>query len=475
MYRMVRMLCVVLGGCFFALAPAWSQTPPHYTQLSFPELSDWPEVEPEAFSLPNQTRLLVIEDHELPLVQINILIRSGQVLVPQGLEGLAQITGEALRSGGSESYAPDELNAFLENKAVDLSVSVNFESTQVTLHLLRPDLKDVLPVLGDLLAHPRFPEEKIALAKKQVLTEIARRNDDQQEVAFREYKRLVYGPDSVYGRLPQVETVQQISRKDVKAFYEQGFTGANMLIGVAGDVNPEEIRDLLAESFDSIPAGERTELEFPPVEVSKKPEKKFIDMSGVNQVSIIMGHEGGLRQDEDYPALQIMNSILSQGFSSRLFQNLRTRMGLAYSVYGDYGSKVFYPGVFLAGLKTKSANMVRAVEALKKEIEVLHAKGVTKAEVERAREEFLNSLVFRYETPRDILNRHLYYAYRDMPQDSFEQLVTDIKKVQVQDVNRVATEHLHPDRLQILMVGNQELVEDQLAELPDMEIVELKD
>lgn len=475
MFRMVRMICIVLGACCMGFAPAWSQTPPHYTQLSFPEISDWPKVEPEAFSLPNQARLLVIEDHELPLVQIKILVRSGQVLVPQGLEGLAQITGEALRSGGSESYAPDEFNAFLENKAADLSVSGDFESTQVTLNLLRPDLEDVLPVLGDLLAHPRFPEEKIELAKKQLLTEIARRNDDQQEVAFREYKRLVYGPDSVYGRLPQVETVQQISRKDVKAFYEQGFTGANMLIGVAGDVNPEKIRDLLAESFDSIPAGERRELEFPPVEVAEKPEKKFIDMSGVNQVSIIMGHVGGLRQDEDYPALQVMNSILSQGFSSRLFENLRTRMGLAYSVYGDYGSKAFYPGVFLAGLKTKSANMVRAVEALKNEIEALHAKGVTKAEIERAREEFLNSLVFRYETPQDILNRHLYYAYRDMPQDSFEQLVTDIKKVRVQDVNRAAAEHLHPDRLQVLMVGNQELVESQLAEFPDMEIVELKD
>lgn len=475
MYRMVRMLCVVLGACFLALAPAWGQTPPHYTQLSFPEISDWPKVEPETFSLPNQARLLVIEDHELPLVQIKIFIRTGEVLVPQGLEGLAQVMGEALRSGGSEAYAPDELNALLENKAADLSVSGDFESTQVTLNLLRRDLEDVLPVLGDLLAHPRFPEEKIALAKKQVLTEIARRNDDQQEVAFREFKRLVYGPESVYGRLPQVETVQQIDREDIKSFYAQGFTGANMLIGVVGDVSADEVRDLMADSLEAVPAGERTELEFPPVEVSKKPDQKFIDMSGVNQISILMGHEGGLRRDEDYAALQVMNSILSQGFSSRLFQNLRTRMGLAYSVYGNYGSKAFYPGVFLAGLKTKSANMVRAVEALKNEIEALHTKGVTKAELRRAREEFLNSLVFRYETPKDILDRHLYYAYRDMPLDSFEQLVTEIKEVQVQDVNRVASEHLHPDRLQVLMVGNQEMVKNQLAEFPDMEIVELKD
>ncbi|MFP4035565.1 MAG: M16 family metallopeptidase, partial [Desulfovermiculus sp.] len=191
-----------------------------------------------------------------------------------------------------------------------------------------------------------------------------------------------------------------------------------------------------------------------------------------NQISILMGHEGGLRRDEDYAALQVMNSILSQGFSSRLFQRLRTRKGLAYSVYGDYGSKAFYPGVFLAGLKTKSANLVRAVKALKNEIRALHNEGVSKEELERAREEFLNSLVFRYETPREILDRHLYYAYRDMPQDSFEQLVKEIKKVEVNDVNRAAAKHLHPDRLQLLMVGNKKMVQDALAEFPDIEIVE---
>ncbi|MFW6105742.1 MAG: M16 family metallopeptidase [Desulfovermiculus sp.] len=472
MFRMFTMLCVVLGTCFWTLAPAWSQTPPHYTQLSFPEISDWPKVEPESFTLPNQARLLVIEDHELPLVQIKILIRTGEVLVPEGLEGLAQVMGEALRSGGSEAYAPDELNALLENKAADLSVSVDFESIQVTLDLLRRDLEDVLPVLGDLLAHPRFPEEKIALAKKQVLTEIARRNDDQQKVAFREFKRLVYGPDSVYGRLSQPETVRRIDREDVQSFYAQGFTGSNMLIGVVGDVAPDEIKGLMSEDLEAIPAGERTELEFPPVDVSKESDEKFIDMSGVNQISILMGHEGGLRRDEDYAALQVMNSILSQGFSSRLFQRLRTRKGLAYSVYGDYGSKAFYPGVFLAGLKTKSANLDRAVKALKNEIRALHNEGVSKEELERAREEFLNSLVFRYETPKEILDRHLYYAYRDMPQDSFEQLVKEIKKVEVNDVNRAAAKHLHPDRLQLLMVGNKKMVRDALAEFPDIEIVE---
>lgn len=472
MSRKVKVLGMVFGLCFLMVGWGWTKGPPHYTQLTFPELSDWPHLEPQTFSLPNKARLLVVEDHELPLVQIKVIFRAGEVLVPHGQEGLGQIVGEALRSGGSEAYNPGELNRLLENKAADLSVSVDFESIQVSLNILRDDLQSLLPVLSDLLAHPRFPKDKIALAKKQVLTQIARRNDNQQEVAFREFKRLVYGPESVYGRLPQVETVQRIGREDVLHFYRQGFTGANMLIGVVGDVQPDKIKDLMTETLGALPAGDRTELDFPAVKGSEHPQHTLIDMPGVNQVSIIMGHVGGLRQDKDYAALQIMNSILSQGFSSRLFQNLRTRMGLAYSVYGRYGSKAFYPGVFLAGLKTKNANLVRAVQALKKEIVTLHEKGVSPEEVKRAKEEFLNSLVFRYETPSEILERQLYYAYRDMPLDSFEKLVRDIKKVQAGDVNRAAAKHLHPDRLQMLMVGNRDLLQEQLAEFPDIKVVD---
>jgi zinc protease len=209
------------------------------------------------------------------------------------------------------------------------------------------------------------------------------------------------------------------------------------------------------------------------VDPSGKPKQRFIHMPGVNQVSILMGHTGGLRQSKDYAALQVMNAVLSQGFSSRLFQNLRSRMGLAYSVYGRYGSKYFYPGVFLAGLKTQSANMVRATKALKKELVSLHRDGITEEELQRAKEEFLNSLVFRYETPKDILDRQLYYAYRDMPADSFEQLVDQIRDVRVKDVNRAAARHLHPDRMQMLMVGNRDMVQDQLSEFAKMTVVEL--
>jgi zinc protease len=473
MSRILAAVAIVFGICFLGLSSGLSQEPPHYTELSFPELANWPQVEPDIFSLSNKAQLMVIEDHELPLVQITILVRTGEIHVQRGKEGLAPIVGKALRSGGSKEYGPDELNVILENKAAELSVSEDLESMTVSLNILGRDLEELLPVLTDLLINPEFPKDKIALAKKQVMSQIARRNDNQQQVAFREFKRMIYGPESVYGRLPEKETVQGIERSDVLAFYRQGFTGTNMLIGVVGDVHPDEVQKIMDRTLGKIPSGEAVNLEFPPVTSCKDTRQKFIHMSGVNQVSILMGHVGGLRKDEDYAALQVMNFILSQGFSSRLFQNLRTKKGLAYSVYGRYGSKVFYPGIFLAGLKTQSKNMVRAVQALRDEIVALHDHGVSQEEVRRAKEEFLNSLVFHYETPGEILDRQLYYAYRNMPLDSFETLVQEIKKVTAVDVSRAAAEHLHPDRLQVLLVGNKDLVQDQLAKFPDMEVVEL--
>ena len=475
MVAMCRLCCAVWALVLVMSASVWAEDPAHYTQLSFQDLPDWEALEPQRFSLDNGAQLLVLENHELPLVQIRILLRTGEVMVPKGKEGLGEVFAQAMRSGGCASYPGNALNTLLEQRAARLSVSVNFASTEIRLNFLRQDLQELLAMLGDFLANPLFPEDKIFLAKKHALTRIARRNDDQQAVTFREFKRMVYGPESVYGRLPQVETVQGITREDLVIFHERSFGSANMLLGVVGDVQAKKVKDLVRGILAPLPTAERMELTFPPVKGASSAHTLFLDMPDVNQVSILMGHLGGRRQSPDYPALQVMNAILSQGFSSRLFENLRTRKGLAYSVYGQFGSKALYPGVFLAGLKTKSSNLARATKALRAELVRLQEEGVTEEEVQRAKQEFLNSLVFRYDTPREILSRHMYYAYRDMPADSFDRLIRKVKNVQTTEISRAAREHIQPDNMQVLMVGNQDQVREDLEAFEGIQVRQVKD
>ena len=169
-----------------------------------------------------------------------------------------------------------------------------------------------------------------------------------------------------------------------------------------------------------------------------------------------------MRENPDYAKLQMMNQILGGGFAGRLFQTVRTDLGLAYAVGGGYGSSINYPGTFSLFVMTKSSTTAEAIDALIAEVEKMQTNPVTKKELEDARDRFLNSLVFRYDSKQKILNERISNQYNGLSQDAFDKYVEELKKVTVSDIQKVAKEYLNPDKVQILVVGNAEEVGDQL-------------
>lgn len=463
-----------LAGPLFAMqgcgaAPA----PKSYSELTFKVEPEWPETRIETFSLDNGVRFFLVEDHELPLVNVSVTVRSGEFQVPRGKEGLAELTAEVMRSGGSRRIRGAELDTMLEDRAAKLSLSMGFDSGQAGLNVLKEDLDRLLPVFVDVLHNPAFPREKISLAKKQMMTGIARRNDSQDAVGFREFKRIVYGQDTVYGRLKQFSTVSGLTRDDLLRFHEQSFQGRNLLVGVSGDIDPDRLKPLLKEHFSAFEPGRETDMDLPHVDGPDRQGWYFIDKPDVNQTLILLGHEGGFRTDPEYPALQVMNTILGGGFSGRLFENIRTRKGLAYAVFGRYDSKVFYPGMFYVGAKTKSARTLEAVKAMKEVLRRLQQEGVDQAEVDQAKEQILNSLVFRYDKPEEVLGRRIHYEYRGMDPDSFEELIRGVKETTPGDIERVAREALDLDRLQVLLVGNRDELSSQLKTIQGLQEIDI--
>jgi hypothetical protein len=218
----------------------------------------------------------------------------------------------------------------------------------------------------------------------------------------------------------------------------------------------------LEEAFGSLPAGTENNLIYPEVNYSYPSTVNFIDKSDVNQSYVLVGHIGGLRENPDYAKLQMMNQILGGGFAGRLFQTVRTDLGLAYAVGGGYGSNINYPGTFSLFVMTKSSTTAEAIDALITEVKKMQTNPVTKKELEDARDRFLNSLVFRYDSKQKILNERISNEYNGLSKDTFDKYVEDLKKVTVSDIQQVAKEYLNPDKVQILVVGNAEEVGDQL-------------
>ncbi|MDG5766065.1 insulinase family protein [Balneolales bacterium ANBcel1] len=454
------LLTALLAACS---ATETAQRKPH-EHIVFPELKEYEIPEPEQFTY-NGITFFLLHDDELPLVDVRVIANGGSWMDPAEKAGLASVTGQVLRSGGSVQFPEEQLDELLENRAASMETGFGLTTGFARMNVLKEDFDELLPVFTDLLKNPTFPESRIDLAMTQRRTAISRRNEEASQVAAREFRKLIYGPESVYARTTEYATLESITRDDLVAFHSRVYQGSNMLVGLVGDFNPADVRSRLEEAFGIFDEGEPAPTDLPDVDYEFEDAIYFAHKSDMNQSQIRMGHIGGFRDNPDYAALQVMNQILSGGFSGRLMQEVRTAQGLAYGVYGSYTSNVRYPGAFFAGLSTSSETTREALEATIYQIERLQNERVTQQELDETKERIFNSIIFRYDSNSRILSERMNNYNLGLPDDTFEQYIEQVRTVTVDDIYRVANEYIRPGKMKVLIVGNRDLIEDQLAEL----------
>jgi len=460
------MLCFAGSGC----AQKYAQ---HYKEIKYPKLRDIEVPKVEQVTLSNGMQLFLLEDHELPLISVSARIRTGSIYEPADKIGLAAITGTVMRTGGTIGKTGDEIDEQLEQIAASVETGIGLNSGYASMGVLKEDIDTGLAILADVLMNPAFREDKIELAKIQHRSAIARRNDNVLAVASREFDKLIYGADSVYAWHTEFATIDNISRDDLVAFHRKFFGPNNMMLGVWGDFDTEQMIKKIEKAFEG---WEKADIELP-----KIPQVKYefpqtvnvIHKDDVNQSNIYLGHIGGLMNDPDYFALIVMNRILGSTFTSRLFKNVRSRMGLAYSVFGDYSANYDFPGVFYVGCQTKSDATVRAIRAMTEEVKKMTEDEVTDEELALAKDSYLNSFVFNFDTKGEIVNRLMTYEYFGYPADFLQKTKQNIEEVTKKDVLRVARKHLQPDKMQILAVGRPQDFDEPLSVLGPMREIDI--
>jgi zinc protease len=436
-----------------------------YAKLKYPKLGDIVVPEVERVTLPNGMQLFLLEDHELPLISISARIRTGSAFEPADKIGLASITGIVMRTGGTTSKTGDQIDEELEQIAASVETGIGLNSGYASMSVLKEDIDTGLAILADVLMNPAFREDKIELAKVQHRSAIARRNDQVAQIAGREFEKLIYGPDSVYARQTEYATIDNISRDDLIAFHKKFYYPNNMMLAVCGDFDSKEIVKKIKQAFAD---WKKVDIEVPVVpQVSYefRPTVNEIHKDDINQACIRLGHIGCLMNDPDYFALIVMNRILGGGFTSRLFKNVRSREGLAYSVFGNYSADFDHPGVFYVGCQTKSQSTVRAIRAMVEEVKKMTEDEVTDEELAIAKEAYLNSFVFNFDSKGKIVNRLLVYEYFGYPADFLQKTKENVEKVTKADVLRVARKHLQPDKVQILAVGRPQDFDEPMSAL----------
>jgi len=316
----------------------------------------------------------------------------------------------------------------------------------------------------DLLHNPEFRADKLELAKQQAYTGIARRNDEVSSIVGREAAALAYGKDSPYAREQQYATVFAVQREDLMNWHKQYVYPNNIIFGISGDFDPKAMEATLRQAFESWPKG--VQAKDPEVKLAgAKPGYYFVQKLDVNQSSIAMVDVGILRNNPDYFAVSVMNEIFGGGFSSRLFNNVRAAKGLAYGVGGGVGTSFSHPGMTRIQMQTKSGTTVAGIDALYEEIDKLHAKAPEAEEMTRAKDQILNSFIFRFDTPGKVLREKMTYEFYHYPLDFLERYRGEIDKVTAEQVQQVAKKYLQKDKLAVLVVGNDAEFDKPLSSL----------
>ena len=446
-----------------AAAPA--KTPPRptpWTQIKKPPLPAFHPQQPTRVELENGMVIFLQEDHELPLIEGVARIRGGSRDEPAEKAGLVSLFGQSWRTGGTKSKTGDQLDDVLETRAAEIETSGGADSTNMSWSCLKEDMDTVLPVFVELLRQPEFREDKIVLAKTQLNTSISRRNDDFLGIARREAGKLAYGADNPYARVSQYYTVKAVARDDLLVWHHTYVHPNNVILGVVGDFDSKEMEAKLRAAFGSWPKGPeaaKTAIDFR----HPKPGIYFAAKEDVNQSAIFMVDLGITRDNPDYYAVEVMNEVLGGGFSSRLFSNIRSKKGLAYTVFGSVGADFDHPGVLRVGMTTKSQTTAASIDALRQELDGIVKSPATADEMKRAKDSILNSFVFRFDSKDKILRERMAYEFYGYPADFLERYRAAIEKVTAADVARVAQTYVHRDQLAVLVVGKAADFERPLA------------
>jgi len=440
-----------------SLALLASLASPHAVAPNFPEPKSLNFKIPKAeiFDLSNGAKVFFYENHELPQIHLSIRFRGGTLYDPAQKIGLSGIWSAVLPHGGVKGIKADALTREMELMGSNISAEAGFETRAISCYSLTRNFERTIELYSKAVLNPSFNSKKVDVEKKKSIGYIARRNDSPGSIVGREFRRMVYGPQSPWGRRAEVKTISKISKKDLQKLHSERIYPKGAYIAVSGDITREKITELLEQHLgEKVWKGEAKSL--PAIEAVNPETKRlvyFVDKSNIQQSSVILGHFSVKRHDPDYYGLVVMNHILGVSFTSRLFKNVRSRQGLAYTVRSAFSDRLDY-GLMIASVGTKTESTVKATEAVLSVISSMQTKAPTKEEMETAKGQLINSFFENFSTPNQIVTNQMGLAFDGYPDNWLDVYQEKIASITDKEVVRIAKKYLKPQDSVILVVGN---------------------
>ncbi len=393
----------------------------------------------------------LIEDHTNPVIAVRFAFRGGAALDPKGKEGLAEMASGLLDEGAGHL----DSTAF-QQKLEDLAITLRFDAGRDTfggqLRTLTKNRDEAFDLLRLALTMPRFDAEPVDRIRGQLLANLRREEEDPDVISRRELFRSLF-PDHPYGKPVSgtQETLSAIGQKDLKGFVERRIARDNLVVGVVGDITPEEMAAALDWIFGELPMN-AAEWEIAQTKPKDEGGVSVLEMP-VPQSSIVFGQRGLQRRDPDYYAAYVMNHILGGGgFTSRLYSEVREKRGLAYSVYTALVPMDF-AGLIFGGSGTRNDRAAETVEIVRAEWARMASEGPTPEELADAKRFLTGSFPLRFSSSDNIASILVAIQMDDLGIDYLDRRNDLIEAVSLDDVRRVARKLLDPANLHFVVAG----------------------
>lgn len=473
-YRsLILCLIFLLAATTSALAQSQSQSQPlsliRPDSLTYPALHFKPP-QAERLTLPNGMIVYILADHELPLVNIHAVMKAGAYFDPEGKEGLAELTGTLMRTGGTELMSGTAVDEELEALAIDINLTAQMDNCTLSFSSLKNNLDRGIDILSQIMRRPVFADGKLQLARNLKMEELRRIGDDPQQFAFREFNRVLYRGNP-RGRLPSLASVEKITRDDLQQFHQRYYNPDSIMVAITGDITKTEALVLLEKYFGNWPKkGTPSEI-LPPTNGLK--EGLFYLAKDVPQSVVVTGRFAPAKKSADFYPFTVLDFILgSGGFRSRIFQEIRTNQGLAYSAGSFYRPKGDY-GVLGTYAMTKSSTTGKALSLLRSITERIKNDSISDGDLAGAKKSLNNSFIFSFRSTEQMARQQMMLEFDQLPRDYLLKYQDRISRVSREDVARVAGRYLLPGETITLVMGQERDFDQPLTAFGTVETLQV--
>jgi zinc protease len=425
------------------------------------------------FRLKNGLKVILAESHKLPLVGLELVVKTGNAANPKGHAGLGNLVADMLDEGTRTRNAlaiADDIATL----GATLGTNASWDASSVSVSGLSENLDKALAIWADVLLQPTFDDKEFARVRDNLLTALRRRKDSPPAVAGLSFARVLYGEKHPYGwpASGTEETVKAITTADLRKFWETFYRPNNAVLVVAGDITEADLRAKIEPLLKDWKARPVPPGSVPRALAMPKTKVFLVDKSGAPQSSIRIGLVGLERKNADYYRALVMNHIIGGGFK-RLGLNLREQKGWTYGVNSVFEARRT-PGPWTAGGEFVAAHTAESVAEILKEVKSLRDEEVSDKELQDTKDELIKAFPARFATVNQIAAQMVTLAVYDLPDNELETYTRKIAAVTRAEVHKMAQKYLATEHMAIVVVGDQKSNEAALRKIADLELRDLE-